>query len=391
MNIGAYDEADRNMNDAETIPTKQPGEVGLVHWEDFHCTEPFDFEHGGRLSEFNIRYETYGRLNREASNAILICHALSGDHHCAGVHSLNDRKAGWWNNFIGPGKAVDTDRYFVICSNCLGGCQGSTGPASINPATGQTYSCDFPLLTIRDLVRAQRRLLAHLRVERLYAAIGGSMGGMQVLQWAIDYPDRVDRIIAMATTARQNAQAIAFNEVGRCAIVQDPEWKNGRYQSDQGPRLGLSMARMMAHITYLSDKGLDEKFGRARKKAGLRPQFIESVFEVGEYLRYQGQSFLNRFDANTYLYLTQALDLFDLYGEHGNLEETFQPIQAKTLAIGFTSDWLFPPSQNRDLVHALLRAGKHASYAQLDMDLGHDSFLVEAPALYYLVSAFLDT
>jgi len=367
-----------------------PGEVGLVQWRDFVSNEPFVFDSGATLPGFTLRYETYGTLNAARDNAILVCHALSGDHHCAGIHSLNDRKPGWWNNMIGPGKPVDTSRFFVICSNCLGGCQGSTGPSSLNPATGRPYHLDFPLLSVRDMVRAQHRLITReLGIDCLFAVIGGSMGGMQVLQWAIEYPQQVRKILPMATTARQSAQAIAFNEVGRVAIMQDPDWRGGDYEAGAGPDVGLSVARMMAHITYLSDKGLEEKFGRERIQTGQARALFDAEFEVESYLRYQGQSFINRFDANTYLYLTKALDRFDLYGPSGRLEEALEKVAARTLVVGFTSDWLFPPAQNRAIVHALLRCGKHASYAEIDMSLGHDSFLVHAPVLYRMVSSFL--
>jgi homoserine O-acetyltransferase len=368
----------------------EPGEVGLVAWHDFVSSEPFTCESGETIPGFTLRYETYGRLNAAKDNAILICHALSGDHHCAGVHSLTDRKVGWWNNMIGPGKPIDTTRFFVICSNVLGGCQGSTGPSSLNPQTGKRYALDFPLLTIRDFVRAQHRLITEgLELEKLFAIIGGSMGGMQALQWAIDYPGMVDRLLPLATTARQGPQAIAFNEVGRLAIMQDPAWNEGDYGPRNGPDVGLAVARMMAHITYLSDKGMEEKFGRERVASGDARERFGAEFQVESYLRYQGRSFINRFDANTYLYITKALDRFDLYGPEGKLEETLAAIQARTLVIGFTSDWLFPPAQNRDIVHALLRAGKQASYAELNMHLGHDSFLVHAPELYELVRRFL--
>lgn len=378
------------MNDAtSTFSEASAGEVGLVEYRDFHCAEPFTFECGQTIPSFQLRYETYGRLNEERSNAILICHALSGDHHCAGIHSVDDRKPGWWNNMIGPGKAVDTNRYYVICSNCLGGCQGSTGPGSVNPGTGSPYNLDFPPVSIQDMVQAQKKLLDHLEVRELYAVIGGSMGGMQVLQWAIEYPDFVKRILPMATTSRQGPQAIAFNEVGRQAIMQDPEWRAGKYEQGSGPRVGLGIARMMAHITYLSDKGMDLKFGRRRRGGDGNDLLGDAAFEVESYLRYQGQSFINRFDANTYLYFTRALDYFDLGGQYGALEEAFAPVQARALVVGFTSDWLFPPQQNREIVHAMLRAGKRASYVEVGMDFGHDSFLVDSPLLYGLVRAFL--
>ena len=379
------------MIDPPTASTEeQPGEIGIVQWQDFHWRQGFACESGDVLPGFTLRYETYGKLNADKSNAVLICHALSGDHHCAGIHSLQDTKQGWWNNLIGPGKAVDTNRYFVICSNCLGGCQGSTGPKSINPKTGQPYNLDFPLVSIGDMVRAQYLLLTEeLGLGSLYACIGGSMGGMQVLQWGIAYPGFVQKLIPMATTARQNAQAIAFNEVGRLAIMQDPAWLEGAYGPGKGPHVGLAVARMMAHITYLSDAGLEAKFGRERvHREGARSQF-DAEFAVESYLRYQGQSFISRFDANSYLYLTKALDRFDLYGPEGRLEDRLQTVRSSTLVVGFTSDWLFPPAQNRAIVHALLRCGLNASYAELDLTLGHDSFLVHAPGLYALVRSFL--
>ena len=407
------------MNDAETLESPartEPGEVGLVEPRDFVSLESFLFESGQTLAGFTLRYETYGRLNAARDNVVLICHALSGDHHCAGIHAITDRKTGWWNNLIGPGKAVDTTRYFVICSNCLGGCQGSTGPSSIDPATGRPFGVTFPFVTIRDMVRAQKRLLDSLGVKSLFAVIGGSMGGMQVLQWGIEYPGYVRRLLAMATTARESAQGIGFNEVGRQAIMQDPGWNHGDYPKNGGPRVGLAIARMMAHITYVSDASMDRKFGRKRrlpkpqKTDGAPPESTDALpvstasqsglaagstynfdvqFEVESYLRYQGESFINRFDANSYLYITRAIDHFDLAAAYGSLEKAFEHVDAETLVVGFTSDWLFPPQQNRDIALALLRAGKRASYAELDTDLGHDSFLLESEELYALVRGFL--
>ncbi len=406
------------MNDADDLshaPARsEPGEVGLVEPRDFVSTEPFTFDNGQSIPGFTLRYETYGRLNPSRDNAVLVCHALSGDHHCAGIHSLGDRKPGWWNNLIGPGKALDTNKFFVLCCNVIGGCQGSTGPSSIDPRTGRAYGITFPAVTIRDMVRTQKRWLDSLGVASLYAVIGGSMGGMQVLQWSIEYPAFVQRALAMATTAREGAQAIAFNEVGRQAILQDPEWNHGFYPKSGGPRVGLAIARMMAHITYLSDASMDRKFGRkavaAHRKAVAPATPAEDVselsmegvdptaptatfdvrFEVESYLRYQGQSFINRFDANSYLYITRALDQFDLAATHGSLEKAFAEVQAATLVVGFTSDWLFPPDQNRAIALALLRAGKRVSYAELATDLGHDSFLLESPQLYDLVRGFLN-
>lgn len=379
------------MNDASHILPDSPvsGEVGIVRFQDFVCEEEFQFENGETIPSFQLRYETYGKLNKERSNGILICHALSGDHHCAGVYSLQDRKPGWWNQMIGPGKPIDTNRFFVICSNCIGGCQGSTGPTSINPLTGEPYRLSFPLPTIRDMVAAQARLIDHLGIDQLFCVIGGSMGGMQTLQWAVDFPDRVKSIIALATTPRQNDQAIAFNAVGRTAILQDPGWKNGAYETGDGPKVGLSVARMMAHITYVSEEGLEEKFGRARRLLDSEQTLEEIEFEVESYLRYQGRVFVSRFDPITYIYFTKALDRFDLYSPSGKLEETFSSVTARALVIGFTSDWLFPPEHNRRVAAALLASGKNASYAEVDMKFGHDSFLLDSEELSLFIRNFL--
>jgi len=379
------------MNDSEKAQAiLHEGEVGIVGYQDFHSPHPFRFESGGTIPELNLRYETYGHLNEARDNAVLICHALSGDHHCAGVYRLDERKQGWWNFVVGPGKPIDTSRYFVICSNVLGGCSGSTGPGSINPETGRRYNLDFPKLTVRDMVRAQTLLLDHLGIERLHCVIGGSMGGMQTLQWAIDVPERVGRYIALACSARHNAQAIAFNDTGRQAITSDPAWQRGDYDPDGKPLEGLAVARMMAHITYLSDVGMEAKFGRRRRSTDESKEHFDVEFEVESYLRYQGQSFVSRFDANTYLYLTKALDRFDLYGPNKTLDDSLVGVTSPGLVVGFTSDWLYPPEGNREIVEALLRLGKDASYAELAMDFGHDSFLVRSSELYRLIRTFLD-
>ena len=368
-----------------------PGDVGIVAPHDFVYPQPFTFKSGQTIPGFTLRYETYGALNATRDNVILICHALSGDHHCAGWHSPADKKPGWWNNLIGPGKAVDTRRFFVVCANVLGGCQGSTGPSSINPATERPYGILFPFVTIRDMVRSQKLLLDHLGVAELHGVIGGSMGGMTALLFAIEYPRFTRRVLAMATTGRESAQAIAFNEVGRQAIMQDPAWNRGDYPRDGGPRVGLAIARMMAHITYVSDASMDRKFGRKKKETAPGDAYtLDMQFEVESYLRHQGQSFINRFDANSYLYITRALDQFDLAQAYGSLEAAAAPVEADTLVVGFTSDWLFPPEQNRALALAMLRAGKRASYAELSTDLGHDSFLLESEELYTLVRGFLE-
>ncbi|MDR2844498.1 MAG: homoserine O-acetyltransferase [Puniceicoccales bacterium] len=364
-------------------------DVGLVNYHDQHFDVPFSFDLGGSIPSFSIRYETYGTLNADHSNAILVCHALSGDHHIAGRYSPEDRKPGWWNSLIGPGRPLDATRYFIIGTNCLGGCRGSTGPSSSNPATGAPYFLDFPQLTMRDMVRAQYHLVRSLGIQRLHAVIGGSMGGMQSLLWAIEFPSAVSHIIALACSARQNTQAIAFNEVGRSAILQDVGWENGRYKKGAGPQVGLSVARMMSHITYLSDQSLERKFGRGRRKQerdGTDPFGIE--FEVESYLRYQGRSFINRFDANSYLYITKAIDRFDLTAS-GPLEAAFAPMTARALVVGFSSDWLYSPAQNREIALAMLRAGKNAAYVEVDMDGGHDSFLLPSVPLHRAISVFL--
>ncbi|HZZ19596.1 MAG TPA: homoserine O-acetyltransferase [Opitutaceae bacterium] len=366
-------------------------DVGIVRPRDFTYLGKFTFKSGQEIQGFTLRYETYGTLNATRDNAVLVCHALSGDHHCAGWHSETDAKPGWWNNLIGPGKAVDTRRFFVVCVNVLGGCQGSTGPSSVDPATGQAYGTRFPFVTIRDMVMAQKLLLDHLGVSELHAVMGGSMGGMTAMLFAIEFPIFTRRQIILASTSNESAQAIAFNEVGRQAIMQDPAWNNGDYPREGGPRVGLAIARMMAHITYLSDAGMDRKFGRRkRESAGGEAYTFDAQFEVESYLRHQGQSFINRFDANSYLYITRAIDQFDPARAYGSLEKAFSPVQAESLVVGFTSDWLFPPEQNREIALALLRAGKRASYAELDTDLGHDSFLLESAELYNLIRGSLE-
>lgn len=385
----------RTALEAAPDPAVADGGVGVVCPRDFVCREPFKFDGGAEISEFTLRYETYGELDAARSNAIFICHALSGDHHCAGRHAADDRKPGWRDQIIGPGRPFDTDKYFVICANCLGGCRGSTGPSSPNPRTGRRYNLDFPALTIRDMVRAHARLVAHLGVRSLAAVVGGSMGGMMALQWAIDFPDQARSVIALATTARQSAQAIAFNAVGRSAIMQDPAWHQGDYPPEAGPNVGLAVARMMAHITYLSNKSLDSKFGRAKREpapaghGGDASGHFAVEFEVESYLQHQGQSFVNRFDANTYLYFTKALDRFDLHGPDGRLEDAFRAMTACALVVGFTSDWLFPTEQSQEIAQAMLRANKRATFAEITSDLGHDSFLLNSPDLYALLRAFL--
>ena len=367
---------------------EQHGEVGLVDWQDFEDNRPFEMERGGILPKINLRFETYGELSPSKENAILICHALTGDHHCAGRYSDKETKAGWWDKVVGPGKSIDTNKFFVICSNSLGACQGSTGPTSLNPDTGKPYGLDFPELTIGDMVNAQRRLIEHLHLESLYAVVGGSMGGMQALQWIVSFPDFVKHGLIIAATASHNAQTIAFNEVGRAAIRDDPNWNQGNYRDDNRPEAGLAIARMMAHITYLSGEGMDRKFGRSKRKSTGERFGVE--FEVESYLRHQGKTFVNRFDANTYLNLTKALDRFDLHDTNGSLDKTFENIKSRTLVVGFTSDWLYTPKQNREIVESLQRLGKDASYAEIDHDFGHDSFLLDSRKFHRLIKVFLE-
>ena len=358
-------------------------ELGQVEEKKFFLSEPFKFKNG-ELSNLEIAYESYGSLNQERTNCILLCHALTGDHHAAGYHE-GDEKPGWWNHLIGPGKPIDTNIFFVVCSNCLGACGGSTGPASKSfEDTTRIYGMDFPDFTIKDMIRAQKALLDFLEVKNIEAVIGGSMGGMQALQWIVDFPEFVKKALVIAATSRHSAQTIAFNEVGRRSIQGDPLWKRGNYSQGSGPDIGLAVARMMAHITYLSDEGMEDKFGR--------DQPIDSThnfeFKVESYLDHQGKKFVDRFDANTYIKLTRALDRFDLVGDQG-LENSLSHVKSKVLVIAFTSDWLYTPEQNKEIVNAMLRIGKDASYLELDHKHGHDSFLINSPDFLRTVSAFL--
>jgi homoserine O-acetyltransferase/O-succinyltransferase len=371
-----------------------PG-LGIVEQHDYTFAgegeEPLLLESGRRFGPVTVRYETYGRLDEDRSNAILLLHAFSGDAHAAGRHAPEDRHPGWWDAMVGPGRAFDTDRYFVICSNVLGGCQGTTGPGSIDPATGRPYGLGFPVITIEDIVNVQYRLVRHLGIDRLLAIAGGSMGGMQALQWAVSYPESVAGAIVLASTARLSAQGIAFNAVGRNAITSDERWNGGDYYGGEPPARGLSIARMVGHITYLSDASMHEKFGRRLQQ---RDQFgfdFSDQFEVESYLEYKGGSFVDRFDANTYLYLSKAIDYFDLGGKYGSLEEAFSNTRSKFLVVSFTSDWLYPSYQSKEIVVALMRRRKDVSYTELDCPYGHDSFLLETERQRPLVSSFLRT
>ena len=364
--------------------------VGLVSPQTFQYPNKFSMVHG-YLDKFELCYETYGTLNKNKSNAILICHALTGDHHVAGVYSKDKRK-GWWDHAVGPGKAIDTSEFFVICSNCLGACQGSTGPTSINPGTGEAYGMSFPELTIKDMVRAQKHLLDFLGVNALYSVVGGSMGGMQALQWIIEYPSFVERAIIIAATAQHSAQTIAFNEVGRTSIMGDPKWNNGDYDQKFRPEMGLAVARMMAHITYLSDESMSERFGRNQRDVqnvvGELTDEGKTKFEVESYLHHQGLKFVDRFDANTYIKLTKALDRFDLVGKD-KLDLNLKNVQSKVMVIGFTSDWLYTPEQNKKIAESLQRMGKNASYLEINHKDGHDSFLLKSHRFLRLLNLFL--
>jgi homoserine O-acetyltransferase len=343
-------------------------------------------ESGERLGPITIAYETYGQLNKARTNAVLLFHALSGDAHAAGYHA-GDERPGWWDGMIGPAKAFDTDRYFIICSNVIGGCMGSTGPSSVNPKTGRPYGLDFPIITIKDMINAQARLLDYLGIGSLLCVAGGSMGGMLALQFVVSYPSRVRSAIPVATTARHSAQQIAFNEVGRQAIMADPNWNNGDYYDGTPPTRGLSVARMVGHITYMSDASMAEKFGR-RLKDRVENEKFEPDFEVEGYLQYRGDNFVKRFDANSYLYITKALDYFDLDNGKG-LNQVLKGIKARFLVMAFKSDWLYPAYQSREIVKACKLAGVDATYCELNSSYGHDAFLLEIEEQEYLVKHFL--
>lgn len=376
---------------AVAVDSRVGGErsVGLVEARYLTCEEPLELECGRSLAPITIAYETYGELAPQRDNAVLVFHALSGDAHVAGYHSPDDRKPGWWDTMVGPGKAFDTTRYMVICANVIGGCKGSTGPSSTNPATGRPYGLDFPMVTVGDMVRAQERLVSHLGIRRLLAVTGGSMGGMLALDWAVRYPDRVASVIAVATTARLNAQGIAFNEVGRQAIMADPHWKGGDYYDGEPPRSGLAIARMIGHITYLSDEQMHQKFGRRLQDRDSFGYDFRTEFQVESYLRYQGSAFVNRFDANSYLYITKAIDYFDLAAGKRSLVEALEHVRAEFLVISFSSDWLFPTAQSKELVRALQANGVRTTFLEIPSAYGHDSFLLPNEQQESAVAGFL--
>ncbi len=347
-------------------------------------------ECGKTLDPFTIAFETYGTLNEEKTNAILVCHALTGDQYAASIHPVTG-KVGWWEMMIGPGKPIDTDKYFIICPNVIGGCMGSTGPASVNPETGKVYGLDFPVITLGDMVASQLRLIDHFGIKQLFCAIGGSMGGMQVLEWASKHSERVFSAIPIATAARHSSQNIAFHEVGRQAVMADPEWQGGRYiEAGTNPRKGLAVARMAAHITYLSDAALHQKFGRNLQERDAISFGFDADFQVESYLRHQGFRFVDRFDANSYLYITRAMDYFDLFTENeGILANAFKQTETRFCIVSFTSDWLFPTRESRQIVHALTANAANVSFVEIETDRGHDAFLLDEPEMLEAIGGFI--
>ena len=347
-------------------------------------------EGGQVLSPFKIAYQSYGELNADKSNAILVCHALTGDQHCANVHPITG-KPGWWELLIGPGRPIDTNRFFVICPNIIGGCMGPSGPASIDPATGKAYGIDFPVVTIRDMVEAQVHLIDYFGIDQLFAVVGGSMGGMQVLEWAACYGDRVFAAVPIATAAWHSSQNIAFHEVGRQAVMADPDWCNGDYlREGKVPRRGLAVARMAAHITYLSEEALQQKFGRNFQDRDDRSFSFDADFQVESYLRYQGSTFVDRFDANSYLYITRAMDYFDLAARYDDiLADAFRGTKTRFCVVSFTSDWLYPTRENKEIVQALNAVAANVSFVEIESDKGHDAFLVNEPEFFATVGGFI--
>ena len=356
----------------------------------FGPDEPLKLDSGVVLSPFQIAYQDYGTLNEDKSNAILICHALTGDQHVANTHPVTG-KPGWWDILVGPGKIIDTERYYVICSNVLGGCLGSTGPASKNPKTGKPYALDFPVITIGDMVRAQAMLIEKLGIKTLFCVVGGSMGGMQALQWAAAYKEKVFSSVILATGARHSAQNIAFDEIGRQAVMADPNWLGGRYlEAGKRPTKGLAVARMTAHVTYLSEAALHRKFGRNLQNRDQITFGFDADFQIESYLRHQGMTFVERFDANSYLYLTRAMDYFDLEAEYGGqLADAFKGSRGRFFVASFSSDWLFTTEQCRTFVHALNAAGARVSFVEIKTDKGHDAFLLDEPVMFSAIHSFL--
>ncbi len=352
--------------------------------------DPLRLSSGETLSPFNVAYKCWGTLNEDKSNAILVCHALTGDQYARGKNPITG-KEGWWPKLIGPGLPIDTDKFFVICPNVLGSCSGSTGPKETNPATGEPYGLEFPVITIADMVSAQVRLIDHLKIDKLFSVVGGSMGGMQVMHWAVNHGDRVKTAICIASTWRHSAQNIAFHEVGRQAIMADPNWRQGRYfENEDRPHAGLSVARMAAHITYMSERSLTAKFGRNLQDRDKLTFGFDADFQIESYLRYQGISFVDRFDANSYLYITRAMDYYDISAEYdGSLTAAFEGTDVKFCIMSFTSDWLYTTEESREMVRALNAVGAQVSFVEIEMDKGHDSFLLDCPDMFNIISGFL--
>ncbi len=374
---------------------KNGASVGLVEKKFYTFAEPpneMSLGNGSKLGPVTIAYETYGKLDQNKSNVVLISHALSGDSHAAGYYAEDDHKPGWWDIMVGPGKGIDTNTYFVICSNVLGGCMGSTGPASINPSTGKPYGLDFPMVTIGDMVSAQKELIDHMGIKNILAVIGGSIGGMQVLEWSLRYPEMIVAAIPLATTVRHSALAIAFNEVARQAIMADPNWNNGYYYAGTRPDLGLAIARMIGHITYLSDESMRLKFGRNLQNKNDFSFKFDADFKVESYLRHQGKKFVKRFDANSFLYITKAADYYDLEHQHnsGSVVESFSRAKAEFLVISFTSDWLYPGYQSKAIVQALKKNRLNVSFCEIDAQWGHDAFLLPNERLTKMLKGFLE-
>ncbi|MCX8083695.1 MAG: homoserine O-acetyltransferase [Calditerrivibrio sp.] len=365
------------------------GSVGIVKAKTVHFKDDFFLESGRMLSKLTVAYETYGTLNEKKDNAILICHALTGSHHAAGYYTPDDQKPGWWDEMIGPGKPFDTNKYFIICSNFLGSCYGTTGPASIDPSTGKPYGLKFPVFTVKDMVKLQKKLIDHLGIPKLLCVAGGSMGGMQALEWAVTFPEKVHSIIPIATAGRITPMAIAFNTIGRIAIMKDPNWNNGDYYGKSFPKDGLAIARMAGHITFMSDASFQKKFGRRYATLEGIYDFM-GYFEVENYLRYNGYKFTERFDANSYLYIIKAMDIFDLSYGYGSFEEAVSRITCKSLFITFTSDFLFPTYQTEEIVNILKKLNRDVKWINIESDYGHDAFLLEFDVQGSTIANFLE-
>ncbi|MDR3495181.1 MAG: homoserine O-acetyltransferase [Ancalomicrobiaceae bacterium] len=388
MEPTSRDQVDDALEAARRREADQPSSAVVRFGED----KPLRLDGGAQLAPWQIAYQTYGKLDADKRNAVLICHALTGDQHVHSIHPVTS-KPGWWNLMVGPGKPIDTERFFVICANVLGGCMGTTGPASLDQATGKAYGLDFPVVTIADMVRSQAALIEHLGIESLFLVIGGSMGGMQVLDWAAHWPDKVFAAMPIAAGPRHSSQNIAFHEVGRQAVMADPDWRMGRYiEAGTSPKKGLAVARMAAHITYMSELSLHQKFGRRLQDREAVTFGFDSDFQIESYLRHQGTSFVDRFDANSYLYVTRAMDYFDLAAEYdGVLAKAFAGTKTRFCVMSFTSDWLFPTSQSREVVHALNAAGASVSFSEIVTDFGHDAFLLDEPEMFAIARGFIDS